>query len=271
MAITNANKYEFLFDTKGDYIGTGIKNYRTKTIISGNVLEVEVYPIWDNNAKSRKAIEKLSSEAQKKQNEKIARKKLTRKINANFTSRDIHVTLTYTDDNLPDKAQARKDIQNYFRRIKTYRRNNHMPELKYIYVIEHGKNGRVHHHIIMSNMDRDIAEKLWGKGYANADRLQPTKNGLEALSRYITKEHNNGKKQWCCSKNLSEHIEYIADKKISKRKAEQMCIDFETAPAVIFSNLYPGYDFVHCDVKISEFVSGVYIYVRMIRHGWEKS
>ena len=43
--------------------------------------------------------------------------------------------------------------------------------MKYAYVIEFGgKDGRrkrVHHHVIMSGMDRDKAEALWnGRGYA---------------------------------------------------------------------------------------------------------
>ena len=118
-----------------------------------------------------------------------------------------------------------------------------MTELKYVYVIEYGgkdgKRKRVHHHVVMSGMDRSAAEELWnGKGWANARKLQPDEYGLEALARYVTKEANGGKR-WCASRNLSEPKETTADTKISKRRVEKMATDFEGAPALIFEKLLP--------------------------------
>lgn len=149
-------------------------------------------------------------------NDKNAKKKLIRKINANFTKADIWVTLTYKNG-VPDEEQARKDIRNYLRRVREWRRKRGMTELKYVYVIEYGgKDGRrkrVHHHVVMSGMDRSAAEELWnGKGWANAKKLQPDEYGLEALARYVTKEANGGKR-WCASRNLSEPKETTADTK----------------------------------------------------------
>mgnify|MGYP000926495085 CR=1 FL=1 len=273
----SSQKYEFLFDTSCEELTEAafetlrhkdVFRYRTKTIKSGDVLECEIYPIWATQNEARKAKKRSTREAQKKLNEKNAKKKLTRKINANFTEEDLCITLTYKNE-VPDLEQARKDIRNYIRRIRHYREKNGLPEMKYIYVIEFSGEGgrkkkRVHHHVVMSGMDRDEAEKIWGKGYANARKLQPDDYGLEAIARYMVKEPNGGKR-WCGSRNLKEPQITIADTKISKRKAEKLAQDVEEAAPLIFGKLYPDYTFNDCVVKRSEFVAGAYIYTRMHR------
>lgn len=277
----SGENYEYLFDvseeiTKNAFATLKHDNvalYRTKTVKAGNMLEVEIYPIWSTRAEAVRAKKRTSREAQKNLNDKNAKKKLIRKINANFTKADIWVTLTYKNG-VPDEEQARKDIRNYLRRVREWRRKRGMTELKYVYVIEYGgKDGRrkrVHHHVVMSGMDRSAAEELWnGKGWANARKLQPDEYGLEALARYVTKEANGGKR-WCASRNLAEPKETTADTKISKRRVEKMATDFEGAPALIFEKLFPAYDFTDCEVKRSNFVAGAYIYARMRRRQDEK-
>lgn len=272
----SGENYEFLFDRSEELTADAFERlrhknvfrYRTKTIKSGNILEVEIFPIWNTRSEAARAKKHKTRQAQKNLNEKNAKKKLIRKINANFTEDDLCVTLTYKD-NVPDEEQARRDIRNYIRRVREYRRKHGLTELKYVYVIEFGgKDGRrkrVHHHVVMSGMDRDVAESLWrGRGWANARRLQPDDNGLEALARYMTKETNNGKR-WCASRNLVEPKETVADTKISKRNVEKMAEDFENAPAIILSKLFPEYDFNDCSVKYSEFVAGAYIQAKMHR------
>jgi hypothetical protein len=273
----SAENYSFLFDRQGGIEGSArevlrhrdVLKYRAKTINSGKMLEIEIFPFWNTREQLREAKRRATREAQRCLNDKNARKKFVRKVNTNFGEDDIALTLTYAGDFLPDQKQARRDIQNYIRCVRRYRRKMGLPELKYIYVIEFagdgGKPKRVHHHVIMSGMDRDEAERMWGKGWANARRLQPNENGFEAIARYITKERNGGSKRWCASKNLAEPKITSADRKISRRKAEKMAADFENAPAAIFAKLFPDYDFTGCEVCRSQFVAGVYIYARMIK------
>jgi hypothetical protein len=121
---------------------------------------------------------------------------------------------------------------------------------------------RVHHHLIMSEMDRDVAERLWGKGRANALKLQPDEYGLEGLARYIVKDPR-GSKRWCSSKNLQEPVISVSDKKISKRRVELIAFDMERDAKRIFESVYKNFDFNDCFIKRSEFVSGAYIYTRM--------
>lgn len=269
----SSGNYEFLFDRSEELTEAAFERlrhkdvfrYRARTIKSGDVLECEVYPIWNTQNEARKAKKQTTREAQRNLNVKNAKKRLIRKINANFTEDDICITLTYKNA-VPDLEQARKDIRNYIRRVRNYRQKNGLQEMKYIYVIEFGTDGRrkrVHHHVIMSGMDRDEAERLWqGRGWANARRLQPDDYGLEALARYMVKEPNGGKR-WCASRNLEKPKITVADTKISKRKVEQMATDFEEKPAAIFGKLFPEYTFNDCAVRFSDFVAGAYIYARM--------
>ena len=273
----NSAKYEFLFDRSEEITEAvferlrhkDVFRYRARTIKAGNMLEVEVYPIWNTQNEVRRAKHATTREAQRNLNDRNAKKKLIRKINANFTDDDICVTLTYKDGFIPDEDQARRDIRNYLRRVRGWRRKNGLPEMKYVYVIEFGggdgRRKRVHHHVIMSGMDRNTAETLWqGRGWANSRRLQPDDYGLEALARYMTKEPNGGKR-WAASRNLVDPKITEADTKISKRRVETMAQDLEDAPAAIFGKLFPEYEFNDCTVKHSPYVAGAYIYARMHR------
>ena len=272
----SSEQYEFLFDRSEQLSEDAFERlrhrdvfrYRSKTIKSGDVLEVELFPIWSTQSEATRAKKATTRQAQRNLNDKNAKKRIIRKINTNFTEEDLAITLTYADG-VPEQEQARRDIQNYLRRVRAFRKRNGLPELKYVYVIEFsGDQGRtkkrVHHHVIMSGMDRDEAEKLWGKGYANARRLQPDEYGLEALARYMTKEPNGGKR-WCASRNLKEPTITAADTKISKKRVQSMAQDFDNAPAAIFGKLFPDYEFNDCSVATSSYVAGAYIYARLHR------
>lgn len=276
----SAESYEYLFDQCYEHglqsafealAHRDVFRYRAKTIKAGDVLECEIYPIWNTQNEIRKAASRASSDAQVKLNAKNARKTLVRKINANFTEEDLCVTLTYKGE-APDEEQARKDIRNYMRRIRDHRKKHGLPALRYIYVIEFveaiafeamaAQKKRIHHHVVMSGMDRDEAERLWGKGYANTRRLQPNEFGMEALARYMIKDPKGGKR-WCGSKNLIDPKVTIADTKISKRQVEKLADDMTNFAPQIFAKLFPDYVFNDCTVSRSNFVAGAYVYARM--------
>lgn len=247
--------------------------YRVKTIKSGNMLECEIYPVWLRRFEASRAKRASKTRlAQRNLNDKNAKKNLIRLVNTNFSEYDLAVDLTYRGY-APNEEQARKDIQNYIRRIKSYRKKHGLPELKYVYVIEfdetEGSTKRIHHHMIMNSMDRDVLEKLWGKGYANSRRLQPNEFGLEGIARYMSKDPK-GTKRWSASRNLKRPKITVADHKMTKRKVEKIAKD-ENNSQVIFQKLYPGYAFNDIKVKYSDFVSGVYLYVRMRKDDVQKT
>lgn len=264
-------KYE---DTEQEKIETALRNknitgYRQKTIKSGDILECEIYPIWNTRkAGSRARKENSSRTAQKNLNDKNAKKQLIRLINANFTKQDIWATLNYDNAHLPTSPeQAKKDIQNYIRRITHYNKKNGGAPLKFVYVTEYeedekkGKK-RVHHHIILNFADRDKAEQLWyGGARTQTRRLQPDENGLEGMARYISKDPR-GSKRYVCSKNLIKPTVTIADSRITRAKARKLAENENAAPA-IFAKIYKGYDFTDIKTFYSDYASGAYIYVRM--------
>lgn len=275
MSYSVDNYEEYFTDSNEERIESlrdkDIKKYRVKTIKSGDMLESEIYPIW-KTSKKRIKTGKKTREAQKNLNDKNTKKELIRKIHSNFTKEDIWTTFTYDTINLPDSPdEAKKDMQNYIRRLKRHIKKNKLPELKYIYVTEYeedevkGKK-RVHHHMIMNFRDRDAAEEFWTKGgRTHSRRLQPDDYGLEGLARYITKDPKNSKR-YTTSRNLVKPKITIADEKIKKGKAEKIA-RYPNSANVIFEKIYKGYSFNDIEIKYSDFVSGVYLYVRMRKAG----
>lgn len=263
------------FDTREAEIqaikGKDIMQYKTKTIVSGPMLESEIYPVWKIPMGGRGKASKPSREAQRNLNNKNAVKRVIRLINTNFDARHIWVTLTYDKGHLPESyEQAKRDIQNYIRRIKRQMAKAGLGELKYIYVTEYAEPGpdvpkkRVHHHIVMNLTDRDMAEKLWHSGgRTQARRLQPDDYGLEGMARYITKDPK-GFKRYSCSRNLKQPIVYESMHRFTKRKAEKLASDLDGAKEM-FEKMYPKYVFNHLEIRYSQFVSGAYIYAKMRR------
>lgn len=99
---------------------------RNKKTISGPMLEVDYYPVFNDGRRvpTRAPKTKPSTEAQEKYNRAQAKKKIVRLVNANFDNTDYFVHPTYEDWQAPQtEEQARKDIVNYLRRIKTKRKS----------------------------------------------------------------------------------------------------------------------------------------------------
>ncbi len=251
---------------------------RESRIESGNMFEIEFYPVFSDGRRvpDRAPKTKMSCEAQKKLNLKNARKKFVRLINTNFGKEDIVVHGTYRDSEMPaDEAGVRRDIQNYIRRVKRWRRKKGLAELKYVYVIEAKVSERTgvlrwHFHMVLSGMDRDIAEQLWGHGdYTNADRLQPGEKGCEALAKYMTK-CPMGSKRWAGSKNLDKpNVLPPEDGKMSEswlaRLAQQRVDD-----RAYWENRYEGYRFVEASAYYNEINGHWYLSVVMYRSEEEK-
>ena len=259
---TTEERMQALYDKR-------IIKYRTKTIKSGNILECEIYPIWNTNASlSRAKKKKPSREAQKNLNDKNALKYVIRLANANFTDADIWGTFTYETKKLPKSVEeSERCFSNFIRRLKYYAKKHNFPPLKYIYWTEFendekkGKH-RVHQHVMTNFPDRDVMEKLWrGGARKQTRRLQADESGYEGLVRYVMKDPK-GKKRYKCSKNLVKPTVTIADSKFTRRRVNRIIRGEENA-AEIFESLYEGYDITDYNYKTSDYVTGAYLYVKM--------
>jgi hypothetical protein len=239
--------------------------YRTKKIYSGKFLEVEMYPVYTGTKSGRSKKEKPSSGKQKNLNDKNAKKNISRLVHNNFAEGDLMITLSYNNKNRPsNEEQAKKDIDNYLRRIKRYRQKNNLEELKYIAVIEYkesqeGKNIKLHHHLIINSMDRDEAERIWGKGYANTMRLEEDENGLEGITRYIIKDPQ-GKKRVKQSRNLKQPVIKIKDDEFTKRTVNKFIKDVDRQD--YFERKYKNYHYVNSEIYIND-ITGVAVSVKL--------
>lgn len=230
---------------------------REKRIKSGKLLEVNIYPVTrDGKHIFRGPKSKVSSEQQTKYNQKQAQKRAVRLLNANFDESDVIIHLTYSENKRPDEyEQAKRDIVNYLRRIKTFRerkaeelrsklkaepRNKELraqlrkaeEPLKYIYTIEAKKRGGYHFHLILSGCgyERDWRDyrSIWNKGISRkADRYDPDYWGPEKIGAYLVKQADHsyappGAKKFVCSRNLRKPEEKIKDGKLTSRRVELM-------------------------------------------------
>ena len=244
-------------------IRIGAMGYRTKTTIAGPRLEAEVYPIFGRSTEAvlrRAKKTNVTPEKVQRLNRERSIRHLVQLADANFSEKDIHLTLTYRS--APTYERARKDMRNFCLRLKRAREKAGLPELKYIYTIEgddDGKKERIHIHMLTNgDMDRAEVERIWEKGWANADRLQPDENGLEAIARYLVKQQKNRKK-WCASRNLKQPKSRTSDSRCSRGQVKRIAFDMRNEAKAQMEKIYPGYQFVSCQVRYSDIVDGAYI------------
>lgn len=252
---------------KNSLIDPELKKYRVKSIKSGDILEYECYPLWNSRKAKRVKKNNESTNSQKNLNDKNAIKNVIRLLNTNFTDEDTWATFTYDNDNLPESYDAaKKEMMNYLRRLKRQLKKRGQEELKYLFVTEYEDSGqnkkRVHHHIVLNVSDRDLIESLWkGGARTHARRLQEDENGYEGLARYITKDPR-GKKRYTPSRNLKKPTVSISDFKMTRTKANRIAMYKDTAQNE-FEKMNPNYKFLNCEVYISDFISGAYLYAKM--------
>ena len=252
-------------------IEIGKMGYRTKTTKAGKRLEVEIYPVFgrETEGRLRAAKRNLTRETQERLNLKRAQQHFVQLVDANFTEKDIHLTLTYAGEP-PAYEQAKRDLSNFLRRVKRLRERRGLPELKYCGVIEGVeemsggyKKQRIHAHLLMNDgVGREELEAIWAKGYANADRLKPDERGLEAIARYIIKQQKHRRK-WMASRNLRQPKIRTSDTKASNARVRRIAGDIRNEAKGEMEKLYKGYRFVDCEVNYSDLTDGVYIHVLM--------
>lgn len=245
-----------------------IKKWRQKTIKSGDVVEIEIYPLWDTMATNRGKKINPTSEEQIKINERNRRKHVARLINANFTDGDLWITLGYKSGlNPPDYKTARKHLTNYLATLRNYCKK-HDQEFKYIYVTEKSSRGRYHHHIICNFPDRNIAEEKWKFGkYPNTKNIKKEDGHIDGLANYITKEikEEKNQKSYGWSRNLKKPKITIADTKVSKRRAQKMATNEHELIAYLTKD-QKGAKYLSSKVRYSDYTDGAYIYAKLIKN-----
>lgn len=126
----------------------------------------------------------VTSEAVRKNNDRIVERNIRRLINANFCSGDSHITLTY-GNHLPTQQEAKRDLGNFIKRLRR-RMAKDGAELKYIAVTEY-ENHRIHHHIVVNTGDTAMVNSVWGKGWIHSSVLDDS-GEYGQLASYLIKE-----------------------------------------------------------------------------------
>lgn len=184
-------------------------------------------PVIDVTIKSSMAIHKnkrgprksVTSEQVRKNNERLAVKKLTRMINANFGKGCWHITLTYAEEASPE--EARKELKRFIARARRACRKIGI-EFRWIAVTEY-KNERIHHHFV-TNAPHELIADQWKRGHILPRPFDDRKNHAD-LAAYLVKETSKTfreedspyKSRYSHSRNLyipEVRVEKVSDKQL---------------------------------------------------------
>lgn len=269
-----AERYDLLCDrddqagavTAADKIRGGY--YRTRSIKSGTLLEVQCYPMASRGVKHELKRMNPTREAQQKLNDKNAQKRMIRLAECNFGEEDYYFTGTI-EGTLPTVDGTQKLMRAFIRRWKRARERLGLESHKYIYVIEGHEDGdrkkRVHVHAILEGgLDRKAVKALWDCGRVRVDELDPQRyGGLIPLARYMSKDPR-GKRRWSASKGLKQPVVRMAERKVTAKKAMRIADD-PAGRAAALEKLYPGYALVEMEVRSNPYIAGIYVYAAMRR------
>ena len=188
---------------------------RKKTIIAGRIVKTVIYtapePIDGQRARAEKS--RMTSAARKAVNNRTARARLEMLMAANYSGKDLFVTLTYRDECLPGtQAEAVERFRKFIKLFRAQRKKAGL-ELRYLYTTEekHGE-ARLHHHLVINSTGADIEalRSLWTYGDI-VDVEYIGARDYEGLSMYMTKESAAGRpvgaQMWTASRNMVKPIE----------------------------------------------------------------
>ena len=248
--------------------------YKTRTIRSGSLVEVECYPVYQGAYRRKLEKAKATPEAMMTVNDRNARKRFQRMAECNFqVGKDYFLTLTYDGEAPEDQKDCDRELRNYLTRVNRARKKMGLGKARCIGVLETGRKGRLHHHLLIEGgLDRDQMEDLWRHGVANCDRIQQTKGGMAALKHYFTKcfdtkeaKRGKGRHRYFYTRNLKKPKVTESKTRISRRQAERIREDADMNAEVIFRKKWPGLVMEGIEVRQTDWLPGAYIYVRMRR------
>ena len=201
-----------------------------KRLEAGPLIVETIFSVPDlrQPGEQRAARSRASSEAQRLLNLKHSRLRLELLLAANFTGRDLFLTLTFSENNLPHTREGvRRAVRAFFRELRKARRIRGK-SVAYIYGIEHRHGeGRWHVHVVLNatgRIDLDDVVALWPCGNADVERLRAHfreggRVSWDKLARYMCKERVDpgdvGRQGWTPSKGLTQPV--MKSRRVSDR------------------------------------------------------
>lgn len=188
--------------------------YIEEICVAGKTVEVsKYYSVRCPGAKGEKREPRkdVTTEAQKRVNQRRAETKLRRLMNTNFNDGDYLIRFDFSK-NIPKDSEEMQKITSAF--IKNLRRKLKKlgKEFKYIYVKEVGKRGGRHIHMVMNKCDTDLIRQTWTHGGIHIDPLFTNGQYADVASYFIkyadrTEQTEGGEligKRWYASRNLKK-------------------------------------------------------------------
>lgn len=226
--------------------------YATKRVVAGTQMDVEIYPEF-THLPAYAARRRMSPEARQNLDYRNSRKECERKINDNFGTGDLWVTLDYAPRFLPaTEEEAARNLRNWVRRVNYRRKKDGLPAMRYVYVTSWTQEGRskvrCHHHVIADGaMPAEALRALWPYGKrGKAATLEKDERGLSGLAYYLTKHaapptgERTHKKKWAASKNLRQPIERKNHQDFKRRTVERLA-EHPAQIAAAVEAKYPAY------------------------------
>ena len=263
------DREDYAYDQPRHRSSKGVLLQRTKTVIAGEHLDADIYPVLDWQYRREAGKRGKTPEQMQRANFARAFRTLTQLCNLNFGDGDLILTLTDAEERTDAEFERAK--RRFFYRLRKMFKAAGV-KMDYIGIIETTHQGKRHHiHMLIRGgvIGRDEAEKLWDLGTANADRVQ-TKHeakGLEGFCRYITQAKSTQEKllrrKWFSSKGLKKPRATYNDSKFSRRAAAKLEKACQEDARKLFEKKYPGWRLVDYSLHYSDFLPGVYIHAHM--------
>lgn len=275
--LSDLNEY-FIEEMMKNKVGL---HYATKTIKSGKLFEVEIYPVFkrkDDIPLPRVTLK--NKKIQNDLNERNSRKRFIRLVNTNFGEGDYWLTLTYEDAQHPKtEEEAKKNIANYLKRMNRRRKKYGLKNAKYIYITEWEQEPdgtRCHYHLIVEGgLDRNELEDMWQFAKINdSSRLHPNEDGIMGLATYMAdKKRRKGSRRWASSKGLKQPKESVNHSKTRKNQVEKKMVrDYEEIRAFFERDKdWKQYEFVDTEVMYNKFNCAYYIRIKARERSWTRN
>ena len=144
--------------------------YIIEIVRAGNTIEVSKYysSRFNKRGIGRGKRKSLTTKEQREVNKRAAEKKLRRLINENFQEGDTHLVLDYKLSERPTGREGmRADADDFLKEMRKLYKSLGLV-FKYIHVMEIGKKGALHHHLVINTPDevsqRAITKAWKGRG-----------------------------------------------------------------------------------------------------------
>ena len=158
---------------------------KRETIVAGSIISRRIYSSYERTlGEKRKKKSRPTAESVAAYNRRVSERDLMIKLHHNFKPGDLHVVLSYAGKE-PTAEEAKREVDNFLRRLRRYFKKRDT-ELKWILATECGEK-RIHHHLVVSQMDTYDLDKLWTAGKAYPSHLDNS-GDYRKLASYMIKQ-----------------------------------------------------------------------------------